>query len=166
MLYVNQLIAMNCIVAALNLNALLYLIEEVESQSIKIISRIMPAQDPKVIFSHLWPLQKLSVLSQAMAELEIPTYSTELKEWYNYKDTFLKDYEIMPEALIEFAFKDAVKQLSKTNAIYSLDQPNILYCFEKICDHAGWDKTAVINKRHYFSEKSGRLLGNNQFSLI
>lgn len=29
----------------------------------------------------------------------------------------------MPEALIEFAFKDAVKQLSKTNAIYSVDQP-------------------------------------------
>ena len=166
MLYVNQLIAMNCIVAAINLNAFPDSIGRVESQSIKIISRIMPNQDPKVVFSHLWPLQKLSVLSQAMSELEISTFSTELKEWYKYEDDFSKDYKIMPEALIEFAFKDAVKQLSKTNAIYSVDQPQILYSFEKICDHAGWDKTAVTNKRHFFSERSGKLLGNNKFSLI
>ena len=166
MVYVNKRIAMNCIVAALNLNAFPNLIGRVGSQSIKIISRIMPDQDPKIVFSHLWPLQKLSVLSQAMAELELSTFSTELKEWYKYEDGFSKDYEIMPEALIEFAFKDAVKQLSKTNAIYSVDQPQILYIFEQICNHAGWDKTAVINKRHFFSERSGRLFGNNKFTLI
>lgn len=126
----------------------------------------MPGQDPKVVFSYLWPLQKLSVLSQAMAELELSDYSGDLKKYYNYKDFDTEDYTIMPEALIDFAFKDAVKQLSKTNAAYSLDQPQLLYVFEKICERAGWDKTAVINKRHFFSQRSGKLLGNNRFTLV
>ncbi|MCD4722200.1 MAG: hypothetical protein K8S13_20410 [Desulfobacula sp.] len=166
MAYVNKRIAMNCIVAAFKLSAFPNSIGRVESQSIKIISRIMPDKDPKIVFSHLWPLQKLSVLSQAMAEIELSTSSTELNEWYKYEDSFSKNYEIIPEALIDFAFKDAVKQLSKTNAIYSVDQPQILYIFEQICDNAGWDKTAVINKRHFFSERSDKLFGNNKFTLI
>ncbi len=166
MSYVNKRIAMNCIVAAIRLNAFPGSLERVESQSIKIISRIMPGQDPGIIFSHLWPLQKLSILSQAMAELKEPTFSDGLQEWYNYKDCLSKDFKIFPEALIEFAFKDAVKHLSKKSALYSVDQPQTLYSFEQICDRAGWDKTAVINKRHFFSERSDKLFGNNKFTLI
>ena len=172
----NQLLTMDCIVAAQKLRFNRDLIERCESQSIKIISRIMPGQDPKIVFSHLWPLQKLSVLSQAMIELKDPTFLEEHKEWSQYKawcitqKEYSEHYEIMPEALFDIAFKGAGqiigKQQSPTKSKSNpIDQIHILYVFEEICDHVGWDKTAVINKQQFFAERSQKLLFN-RFSLV